>query len=163
MNPEFETALSGKALKIPKNQLNRNGNIEPYVFLANQRKVRVLNTCPFDSIVTNIANAYIQIDSYRTFINSSENLLLKTAKSLAVNGANKDTYKLRAEALSKVFQPKRQLPSSKTKIFPSVVYDAYENLVTLIKIMLSNSPSLVFQTVYLDASCKCTTQTNVHR
>ncbi|KAG8254942.1 hypothetical protein J6590_104626 [Homalodisca vitripennis] len=57
-NEEFETALSGQNLTVPKQQLIGNGSLKPFLYI-NQKKVRVKNTCSFDSIVSCVANAYI--------------------------------------------------------------------------------------------------------
>ncbi|KAG8276339.1 hypothetical protein J6590_068100 [Homalodisca vitripennis] len=156
-NEEFETALSGQNLTVPKQQLIRNGSLKPFLYI-NQKKVRVKNTCSFDSIVSCVANTYIQVDSYRQFVNSSENLLMKTAKFLAETGASKETYRLRAKALISIFEPENILPKinrcNQRKIIYSCEYDSWSNLATILKKLLPDLPSAEIVSKCQSPSCE---------
>lgn len=78
-NPDIERFLNKKSTRSNLNSLLINGNIGTPLRIA-KNKYLVLNTCPMDAVVAIIAMAYIDFQSYRNFIDSSENHMLISVK-----------------------------------------------------------------------------------
>jgi len=96
-----------------KNTLLLNGNTSNQCKIKkNVYMVRVTNTCAFDTIAVAIAVAFNDNNSYKQYINDSENLFLQFSKDLAIQGPNKIIYKRRVDLLLMHF--------NKSEIYPKV-------------------------------------------
>jgi len=98
-------------MRSHKKTLLLNGNI------SNQCKIKkdvfmVINTCAFDTIAVAIAVAYNDNNSYKEYINNSENLFLQFTKELAMQGPDKSIYRKRVDLLLMHF--------NKSEIYPNV-------------------------------------------
>ncbi|KAL5237422.1 hypothetical protein ACI65C_004832 [Semiaphis heraclei] len=72
----------------------RNGTLLRPI-TVNKRKIRVLNTCPLDSILQILATNVIDSVTYANVAKASECDIMKLAYYLAMNGTNIDFYKRR--------------------------------------------------------------------
>jgi len=80
--PEIEKIVSNRSTRSSKNNFLVNGNMTTPITMKKKRYL-VHNTCPFDSISVLIAMAYIDMPSYKNFININSNIFLKFCQKLA--------------------------------------------------------------------------------
>lgn len=90
--PEIGQILNKKNTRSNLTILLRNGNVMTPVHLSKSKYI-LCNTCPFDSICFFIVMAYIDHPQYKSYIDTSNNCLLKLCKNLALNGSSVITYK----------------------------------------------------------------------
>lgn len=75
-NPDIDRVMNKKNTRSNLNSLLVNGNLGTPLRVAKNRYL-VKNTCPLDSVSTIISMAFIDFKSYRNFVESNENHLLK--------------------------------------------------------------------------------------
>jgi len=132
---DIDRILNSSRMRSHKKTLLLNGNI------SNQCKIKkdiymVTNTCAFDTIAVAIAVAYNDNNSYKHYINESENLLLKFSKDLAIQGPNKIIYRRRVDLLLMHFD--------KSEIYPKVITINSEcNVTKIIQSYLNDEPSAI--------------------
>lgn len=80
-----------------------NGNLKTPL-RVNKIRYLIHNTCPFDSVVTIIAIAYIDSDPYKDFVKTHKNVLLEFCKNLAVGVPHFDIYTERLNILKEIFK-----------------------------------------------------------
>lgn len=101
-NPEIERTLSNTSTRSSLDTLLINGNTcTPIRY--NKNKYLLHNTCPSDSVSSILVMAYIDITSYKDFINKSKNSMLQFCKELAHHKTSKKTYTDRFVLLKGVF------------------------------------------------------------
>jgi len=133
--PEIERVLKRKNTRSNLNTMLKNGNICTPVSIS-KIKYMVHNTCPFDSISSAIAMAYIDYSTYREFIDNSSNIFLKFCKDLALNGSSKKIYTERVNFIKNIF-------SADEGITHVRLIDAKCNISYIITSLLKNAPSAV--------------------
>ncbi|KAJ1518838.1 hypothetical protein ONE63_011542 [Megalurothrips usitatus] len=157
--PEMQALSDAEKLKPPKRQLLWNGNKTGFITTAESTRVHISNTCAFDCMAQMISNAYLNYPKYRATVDSSKNRLMSTGKSLALEGAVNQTYKLRCEALTEVLPPTSTLPkfSAKTRTQRCSVlalrYDCMSDPPELATMLLEGDPSYAIQN-----DCTCSAQ-----
>lgn len=152
--PELDAAIQVNNWKQPKHTLLKNGNLCKVVRINREHSVLLRNTCAFDALAQIIASSYIMYEHYRFFLNNSTNLLLKTAKSLATVGATKETYILRALALTEVIHRKvslvlpQGLPKKNSRVNKIKDYDCTTNAPSLARKLLNDIPSITTRIIH---------------
>jgi hypothetical protein len=133
--PEIEKIVSNRSTRSSKNNFLVNGNMTTPITMKKKRYL-VHNTCPFDSISVLIAMAYIDITSYKSFININSNIFLKFCQKLATKPCSTNIYKERLTLLQHVF-------TEDTGVTDIKLIDARCNVSYIITSFLKDVPSAV--------------------
>jgi len=144
-NPDIERFLNKKSTRSNLNSLLINGNIGTPLRMA-KNKYLVLNTCPMDAVVAIIAMAYIDFQSYRHFIDSSENQMLNFCKKIALYGSTTNTYKERLIILKNIFDESKSISNLK-------IIDARCNVSFIVTKLLKDVPSAIENIKCSDNNC----------
>jgi len=134
-NPDIERVLNKKSTRSNLNSLLINGNIGTPLRMA-KNKYLVLNTCPMDAVVAIIAMANIDFQSYRNFVNSSENQMLNFSKKIALYGPTTNPYKERLIILKTIFDESTSISNLK-------IVDARCNVSFIVTKLLKDVPSAI--------------------
>jgi len=100
--PEIDKIVENRSTRSSINNFLINGNMNTPITLKTKRYL-VHNTCPFDSISVLIAMAYIDVPSYKSFIDIKSNIFLKFYQKLATKPCSPNIYKERLTLLQDVF------------------------------------------------------------
>ncbi|KAJ1523210.1 hypothetical protein ONE63_001097 [Megalurothrips usitatus] len=94
-----ETRLAQEVgtMKPPKERLLQNGSLLGTLTTEDGRSIVLKNTCNIDSLSQLLSVAYTDRPEVRDAINHSSCLAFQLAQSLAIKGAVKDTYLMRAK------------------------------------------------------------------
>lgn len=133
--PEIEKIVSNRSTRSSKNNFLVNGNMTTPITMKKKRYL-VHNTCPFDSISVLIAMAYIDIPSYKKFIDINSNIFLKFCQKLATKPCSTNIYKERLTLLQNVFL-------EDTGVTDVKLVDARCNVSYIIISFLKSAPSAV--------------------
>ncbi|KAL5233861.1 hypothetical protein ACI65C_001271 [Semiaphis heraclei] len=133
--PEIEKIMSNRSTRSSKNNFLVNGNMTTPITMKKKRYL-VHNTCPFDSVSVLIAMAYIDITSYKNFIDINSNVFLTFCKKLATKPCSANIYKERLTLLQHVFL-------EDTGITDVKLIDARCNVSYIITSFLKSAPSAV--------------------
>lgn len=144
-NQDIERFLNKKSTRSNLNSLIINGNIGTPLRMA-KNKYLVLNTCPMDAVVAIIAMAYIDFQSYRNFIDSSENHMLNFSKNIALYGSTTNTYKERLIILKNIFNESKSISNLK-------IIDERCNESFIVTKLLKDVPSAIENIKCSDNNC----------
>lgn len=148
--PDIEKLLEKKNTRSNLNTLLLNGNIGTSLHLK-KKQFLVTNTCAFDALAVVIAVAYVDNQTYRTFIDLNKNEMLGFCKNLAIHNPTKQTYIKRLELLVKIFKEEKSI--SRVHLI-----DARCNVTLLITKLLHDTPSAME-----NIKCKNQVCVNAHR
>lgn len=144
-NPDIERIINKTVTRSNLNSLLINGNIGTPLRMA-KNKYLVLNTCPMDAVVAIIAMAYTDFESYRNFVDSSENQMLNFCKKIALYGSTTNTYKERLIILKNIFNETKSIANLK-------IIDARCNVSFIVTKLLKDVPSAIENIKCSDNNC----------
>lgn len=133
--PEIDKLLNKKNLRSNLNSLILNGNTTTPVRLGKDKYI-VHNTCPFYSVVVMLPMAYIDIPSYKYFVDDNDNEFLTFSKQLANLGSCQSLYNTRVSIIRKIFREDEGITNLK-------IIDARCNVSFIIINLLKTAPSSI--------------------
>lgn len=146
--PEIDKLLSSKHLRSNLNSLILNGNTTTPVRLGKDKYI-VYNTCAFDSVVVMLSMAYIDIPSYKYFVDGNNNELLTFSKQLANKSSCQSLYNTRASIIRKIFHEEEGITNLK-------IIDARCNVSFIIINLMKTAPSSIEDIVCSKVDCTYT-------
>lgn len=146
--PEIDQLLSSKHLRSNLNSLILNGNTTTLVRLGKEKYI-VYNTCAFDSVVVMLSMAYIDIPSYKCYVDGNDNKLLMFSKQLAIKSSCRSLYNTRVSIIRKIFHEDEGITNLK-------VIDARCNVSFIIINFMKNAPSSIEDIVCSKMDCTYT-------
>lgn len=146
--PEIDQLLSSKHLRSNLNSLILNGNTTTPVRLGKEKYI-VYNTCAFDSVVVILSMAYIDIPSYKYFVDGNANELLTFSKQLAIKSSCRSMYNTRVSIIRQIFHEDEGIINLK-------VIDARCNVSFIIINLMKNAPSSIEDIVCSKMDCTYT-------